>query len=113
MGEKRLHGSANKTIYEICSYSLVWRMKPMSERILFSLENCTKCNQVKQLLSDHLNVKIIDLSHDYSNWSEEEKQTVESFDVLDDLQITAPILWADGQKYIGFLRIKKWIQENE
>lgn len=85
----------------------------MSDKILFSLENCTKCNQTKQLLPEDTDVKIIQLPHDYMNWSDEEKQTVESYDVLEDLQRTAPILFVDGEKYIGYLRIKKWIQDNE
>jgi glutaredoxin len=85
----------------------------MSDKILFSLENCTKCNQTKQLLPEDTDVKIIQLPHDYMNWSDEEKQTVESYDVLEDLQRTAPILFVDGAKYIGYLRIKKWIQDNE
>jgi len=85
----------------------------MTEKILFSLENCMKCNQTKQLLSDDTDVKIIQLPHDYSSWSDEEKHTVESFDVMDDLQRTAPILYVDGEKFVGFLRIKKWIQDNK
>jgi len=72
-----------------------------------------KCDQVKRLLSDHQKqIKILELPHEYSRWSEEEKKTVDSFDVLDDLQRTAPILWADGKKYVGFLRIKKWIEQH-
>jgi len=28
------------------------------------------------------------------------------------LKITAPILWVDGEKTIGYLRIRKWLQDN-
>ena len=83
----------------------------MTEKILFSLENCIKCNQTKQLLSETTDGRIIQLPHNYADWSEEEKEIIQSYNIMEDLQRTAPILLEDGEKYIGFLRIKKWIQD--
>jgi len=85
----------------------------METKILFSLENCVKCMQTKELLTERDDIKIITYPHDLNNWSEEQLDEAKSHSVFDDLQITAPILWVDGEKIIGFLRIRKWLQDNQ
>ncbi|OYT57343.1 hypothetical protein B6U70_02495 [Euryarchaeota archaeon ex4484_162] len=85
----------------------------MAKKILFSLENCPKCIQTKELLSDRNknDIEIITFPHDINRWSDEDFDLAKTHDVLEDLQRTAPILWVDGEKIIGYLRIKKWLQE--
>jgi hypothetical protein len=85
----------------------------MAEKILFSLENCIKCMQTKELLTDKSDIKIVTYPHDISDWNDEHLTEAKSHDVFEDLKITAPILWVDGEKTIGYLRIRKWLQDNE
>ena len=85
----------------------------MRKTILFSLEHCVKCNQTKELISDRDDIEIVTFPHDINKWSDEELEQAKSHDVFDDLQITAPILWLDGGKKIGYLRIRKWLQDNK
>ena len=84
----------------------------MNNRILFSLENCIKCTQTKELLTDREDITIITYPHEIENWDENQLKQAKNHDIFDDLQITAPILWIDGEKIIGYLRIRKWLQEN-
>ena len=84
----------------------------MSEIILFSLENCVKCMQTKELLIDREDVRIITYPHDITNWSSDQLEEAKAYNVFEDLQTTAPILWLNGEKKIGYLRIRKWIQDN-
>jgi len=85
----------------------------MNKPILFSLENCVKCNQTKELLTEGDNIEIVTFPHDFNEWSEEDIKLARSHDVFDDLQMTAPILWLDGVKKVGYLRIRKWLQDNK
>jgi glutaredoxin len=85
----------------------------MGEKILFSLENCMKCTQTKELLTDRDDIKIITYPHDIYNWSEEQLKEAKTYDVFEDLQKTAPILWIADEKQIGYLRIRKWLQDNK
>ena len=85
----------------------------MRKTILFSLEHCVKCNQTKELISDRDDIEIVTFPHDINKWSDEELEQAKSHAVFDDLQITAPILWLDGEKKIGYLRIRKWLQDNK
>ena len=84
----------------------------MSEKILFSLENCMKCTQTKELLKDRNDIKIVTFPHEISEWNDDNLNKAKSHDVFEDLQKTAPILWIDGEKTIGYLRIRKWLQDN-
>ena len=84
----------------------------MVERFLFSLENCMKCTQTKELLEDRDDIKIVTFPHDISDWSKEQLNKAKSYDVFEDLQKTAPILLINGEKKIGYLRIRKWLQDN-
>ena len=85
----------------------------MNKKILFSLENCVKCFQTKELLVNRVDIEIITFPHDIKQWSSEELQQAKNYDIFEDLQRTAPILWIDGEKKIGYLRIRKWLQDNK
>lgn len=85
----------------------------MSEKILFSLENCVKCTQTKELLDGSENIEIVTFPHNISDWTNEQLSNAKSHDVFQDLQQTAPILLADGKKFVGYLRIRKWLQDNK
>jgi len=85
----------------------------MAEKILFSLENCMKCTQTKELLTNRNDIKIVTYPHDLSDWSKEQLNEAKTYEVFEDLQITAPILWLNSEKKIGYLRIRKWLQDTE
>jgi glutaredoxin len=85
----------------------------MAEKILFSLENCVKCMKTKELIENRDDIKIVTYSHDISNWTTDQLNDAKSHNVFEDLQQTAPILWVDGVKLIGYLRIRKWLQDNK
>lgn len=85
----------------------------MNKPILFSLEQCVKCVQTKELMTDRDDVEIVTFPHDINEWSDEELEKAKAHDVFDDLQKTAPILWLDGDKKIGYLRIRKWLQDTK
>ncbi|MEE9440834.1 MAG: hypothetical protein V3V27_02760 [Candidatus Thermoplasmatota archaeon] len=85
----------------------------MNKPILFSLEQCVKCMQTKELMTDRDDVEIVTFPHDINEWSDEELEKAKAHDVFDDLQKTAPILWLDGDKKIGYLRIRKWLQDTQ
>jgi glutaredoxin len=82
-------------------------MKP----ILFSLEHCVKCQETKGLLAGRNDVDIVTFPHDLDQWREEDFTLAKSHNVFEDLQKTAPILWLDGEKKVGYLRIRKWLQD--
>lgn len=85
----------------------------MSEKILFSLEQCVKCMQTKELIGKRSDIEIVTFPHDISDWSDKQLDNAKSHDVFEDLQRTAPILWVDGEKLVGYLRIRKWLQDNQ
>ena len=85
----------------------------MTEKILFSLENCIKCTQTKELLYERDDIKFITYPHDINNWSDEQLNDAKTHEVFEDLQITAPILLVGGEKTIGYLRIRKWLQDKK
>ena len=85
----------------------------MEEKILFSLENCPKCTQTKELIEGRDDIKVETYPHEIENWSDEQLKNSKSYEVFEDLKITAPILWADGEKIVGYLRIRKWLQDNK
>ncbi len=83
----------------------------MKEKFLFSLENCIKCTQTKELLAYRDDIKIVTFPHDINEWDDEQLNDAKSHGVFEDLQKTAPILWIGGEKKIGYLRIRKWLQD--
>ena len=85
----------------------------MTDIILFSLENCVKCTQTKELLTDRDDIKIVTYPHEISEWNEEQLNEARYHNVFEDLQKTAPILWVDSEKKVGYLRIRKWLQDND
>ena len=85
----------------------------MNKAILFSLEDCVKCNQTKDLLHDRDDIEIVTFPHDLNKWSDDNLEFAKSHDVFDDLQKTAPVLWLNGEKKVGYLRIRKWLQDNK
>lgn len=70
----------------------------MTEKILFSLEHCTKCTQTKEILGTRDDIKVVTFPHDLNKWSDEDFSLAKSHDVLEDLKVTAPVLWLDGEK---------------
>lgn len=70
-----------------------------------------KCQETKDLLAGRTDVEIITFPHDLNQWSEQDLTLAKTHDVFEDLQKTAPILWLDGEKKIGYLRIRKWLQD--
>jgi len=85
----------------------------MSNTILFSLENCEKCLQIKELIKNNDHIRIITYPHYLDNWTKDQIDEAKKHDVFNDIQITAPILWVDGKKFIGYLRIRKYLQDNK
>ena len=85
----------------------------MTEKILFSLQNCMKCTQTKELLTDRDDIRIVTYPHELSDWSKEQLNEAKTYEVFEDLQKTAPILWLNNEKKIGYLRIRKWLQDND
>lgn len=84
----------------------------MEKHILFTLENCIKCTQTKEVLNKkNINYDIIKLPHEIGNWKENHHEITKKYNVFNDIQRTAPILIADGEKIIGYLRIRKYFQQ--
>jgi len=79
---------------------------------LFSLEQCIKCQETKELFTGRNDIEIVTFPHDLAQWREEDLVLAKSYNVFEDLQKTAPILWLDGEKKIGYLRIRKWIEDS-
>ncbi len=89
-------------------------MKPevdVTRPILFSLEQCIKCQQTKDLLDDRSDIQILTLPHEFSEWTEDDIALAKQHKVFEELQRTAPILWKNGDKIVGYLRIRKWLQD--
>ena len=85
----------------------------MTKPILFSLEHCVKCQETKELLTGRDDVEIITFPHNLNQWREEDLTLAKTYNVFEELQKTAPILWLDGEKKIGYLRIRKWLQDTQ
>jgi glutaredoxin len=88
-------------------------IEKMDKILLFSLEKCPKCTQTKHLLNNETDIDILTFPHEMEQWTEDQRKIATTYGVLENLKQTAPILWVSGEKYIGYLRIRKWIQERE
>ena len=61
---------------------------------------------------DGLDIVVVTYPHDLNEWSMEQIDYADGHNVFEDLKITAPILvLPDGEKLVGYLRIRKWIDE--
>jgi hypothetical protein len=69
--------------------------------------------QTKELIEEGSGIEIVTFPHDMNDWTEDQLNSAKSHEVFEDLQKTAPILWIDGQKFVGYLRIRKWLQDNQ
>ena len=69
--------------------------------------------QTKELLTDRNDIEIVTFPHDISEWNNSDLELAREYNVFEELQTTAPILWLDGEKKIGYLRIRKWLQDNK
>ena len=85
----------------------------MGEKILFSLENCIKCTQTKELMINRDDIQILTYPHEINEWSNDQLENAKNYNVFEDLQKTAPILIIGEEKKIGYLRIRKWLQDNK
>jgi hypothetical protein len=70
-----------------------------------------KCQETKELIAGRNDIEVVTFPHDLNQWRDEDLSLAKSHDVFEDLQKTAPVLWLDGEKKIGYLRIRKWIQD--
>ena len=83
------------------------------KNMLVCLEKCTKCDQAKELMNKRTDVMIITLPHELDKWSDIQKTFFEKFKLMEDIKTTAPIfIDSEGKRLLGFLRIKKWVQDN-
>jgi hypothetical protein len=71
-----------------------------------------KCLETKELIAGRSDIEIVTFPHDLNQWRDEDLLLAKSYDVFEDLQKTAPILWLDGEKKVGYLRIRKWVQDS-
>lgn len=78
-------------------------MKP----ILFTLANCPKCEATKEYLKD-IDYELYIFPYTFIHWAKLDIKIAKKYDILEDLQKTAPVLVVDEKKIIGLLRIKKW-----
>lgn len=80
--------------------------------MLFCLQQCSKCDQAKELVNGRKDILVFTFPHELDKWSDIQKTFVEKFNLMEDLQTTAPVLiTADGKKLIGYLRIRKWVED--
>jgi hypothetical protein len=85
----------------------------MEKKILFSLEKCEKCQQIKELIKAGNDIKIVTYPHFIDDWTKEQIDEAKNHNIFNDILITAPILLVDGKKFIGYLRIRKYLQDNK
>lgn len=80
--------------------------------LLFTLEQCTKCEAVKEKIKDKEDIIIVQHPHNLSDWTTEHVAFAMRHGVLEDLKKTAPVLVLyNGTKFVGQLRIMKVIQD--
>ena len=78
--------------------------------ILFSLENCERCDFVKKRIPRDVDIEIKTYPHELKEWSVEQITEAAFHEVYADLQRTAPILLLpDGKKLTGAIEIKNFL----
>ena len=83
------------------------------KHIMYSLENCQKCNYAKDLLSGREDIEYITLPHDMKKWTEPQRAKVEAYNVFDHLRRTAPIfvILPSEKILVGYLDIKRALDD--
>ena len=82
----------------------------MNKPILFSLENCKRCEYVKKHLPEGVDIEIKTYPNDLKEWSPDQLAEAAYYEVLSDLQRTAPILLLpDGKKLTSVIDIKNFL----
>ena len=81
--------------------------------ILFTLPNCDKCELTREYLKD-TDYGLYPLPKDLKKWLGADKEIVEKYGIMEDIQRTAPILVIPEtkEKFVGLLRIKRWVDGN-
>jgi len=88
------------------------RLEMRRKPILFSLENCKRCEYVKSRIPDGVDIEIKTYPHDIKDWSPEQLAEACYYEVYTDLQRTAPILLLpDGRKITSVIEIKNLLKE--
>lgn len=88
-------------------------MVRVKDLILFSLENCPKCDATLEYFKDK-KVNVIKFPHSWKDWTDDQKKQAKEYDILEDLKVVAPILVIPNNeptRVIGQLRIKKWVKD--
>ena len=76
--------------------------------ILFSLENCKRCEYIKERIPKDLDIEVKTYPHDLRDWTPDQLAEACYYEVYTDLQRTAPILiLPDGRKITSVIEIKK------
>ena len=85
-----------------------------SKDILFSLENCERCEFIKKRMPKELDIEIKTYPHDLKDWTSDQIADAAYYEVYGDLQKTAPILiLSDGTKLTTVIDIKNKIAKLE
>ena len=80
--------------------------------ILFSLENCERCEFIKKRIPEGLDIEIKTYPHEFKNWTVDQIAEATYYEVYSDLQNTAPILLLpDGTKLKSVIEIKNKLEE--
>jgi len=83
----------------------------MTEKLmLFTLPNCDKCKLAQEYLKG-VDYMVYLLPKSYKDWKHFDIDIIKKYDIMDDIQTTAPILVVPEtkEKFVGLLRIKRWV----
>jgi len=80
--------------------------------ILISLENCIKCNKVKELIPEKSDITTFTLPKNKSSWSEDTKILVSEYN-LESENVFPVLILGDRTTRKGFLQIKKYLEDNK
>lgn len=85
-------------------------MKKLNKPVLFSLEDCKRCEYVKKHIPSNVDIEIKTYPHDVKKWSVDQLAEAAFYEVYADLQKTAPILLLpNGEKIKSVIEIKKYL----